>query len=670
MANLRTANIAQLNGKYVRAIQRGTKTTAPVLKYPINTVASLVDGTTLDHSLFTPREQMLSRYLIALPLLASEMVTDPKDVTWGWFSGNWWRDKNLYPSNSRLQESVCTLAFFYSQQRSWNPYYKNPELGARLLAAFRYYFSLQLEDGGFSTPSMEEEDADPNPASTGFGLGHLARAYYFLEDTPLEMAGWNDVWKPKLVEVMLAAANWMLDENNPGSWVHGKEYSNQLVGGIAGVARIYDLLPANLKTKYQQAIDRLPATIFGDAGYMYEYYGTDFAYSTATCLPYMAYLYEASGQASVAAMAERYANFMSYNFLLEPGQSSGRLGYIINDSIATRTSSPFFRWIRTDEEAGFDATGIMRTLAPTLNLFLTSIEDKTALRDAWAVSSSMVTAPSRGSLSPYRIHRALDAENLPTLAQKNAAVSTLLPYVASTSFTEYRHNDPADGANYNHHFLYVRRPSYYVGASWGRRASRMRTGLSFFYHPQMGTIVASQGQNNTNWGIIDNAYTEPIATSTTSSNIPSNSSDFSLNLTSSSSAGSSQRQIVFGADSISITAQKTGSFTERIPLVYWPDNVSKGQVADVITFNLSDGGTQIVEATGSTSTTTVTSITVYRAGRGEFTIAFDQPVMVSIFSKDPNTDVVFSSSDRVVRHIDITASDSISYTVSLALEDQ
>lgn len=652
MASLRDSQKAFIGESPIRAIQLGTKSTAPLLRYPMGNVAST--SAAVDRSLFAVREQFLSRELVAISRLANEMDNDPDSPSWGWFNGGWWRSTYMFPYNARIMESVLTLTWFYTHERAWNPYFRDPQVAIRLLGAIRYYISLQKPNGGFGTTTEDDE----HPATTGFGLGHLALSYKYLLEVPLEVASWDDYWKPKMFEAIVKASDWVLDETNDESWVHGGMFSNQLVGGIAGAARVYDLLPANTKAKFTAALDLLTPTIFGEAGYPYENNGPDFPYSAGTMLPYLAYLYEATQYQPIADIATRALTFFSYNALNEPN----RLGFIINDAIMMRTPQVSSAWARTDEGGSLDGSSALRSAAPIINAFLTTDADKAASRNVWLASTSSVSALSRGSMTPHRIHRANDFEDMPTLSQKNAAIAAFR-YNASTSFIEYRRNSASAGADYNHHYLYVRRPTYYISVAWGRQFSRTRSGSHFFYHPTTGAFVAAQGGNETDWGLFQGSYRDGRTQVSTTTTIPTNNSNFTLQLL--TAGGPSTRDITFNTNHVSVTAGRSGGFIERIPLVLWPENVSKGQTADVVEFILEGSGTQPV--TDAESSATATGLRVTRAGLGIFTVTFTQPTSVTVFPRHVDTQTVFTAADRTVRHMDISATDSITYSVAIEL---
>lgn len=200
--------------------------------------------------------------------------------------------------------------------------------------------------------------------------------------------------------------------------------------------------------------------------------------------------------------------------------------------------------------------------------------------------------------------------------------------------------------------------------AWGKRAQRSLVCGTFFYHPTTGAFVTAQGGSKTFWGLEQGTYRDTMtSTMDTNSTIPTNNANFTLDL--SVSTGESSRSIAFGTNSVSLTVQRSGAFFERIPVMLWPENSATNQQADVVSFTLAGGGSQqLVDE--NPLTVTATAITVTRPGRGTFTVTLDQARSVTIQARHEETATVFSSADRIVRHLDISTSDSLSYTVQIA----
>ena len=76
----------------------------------------------------------------------------------------WRNPADNEPYNARIMENITTLAWFYTQQESWNPYYGDPDLRKILEAALTFWVTMQNDDGRFS----EYGENRWNLASTAF----------------------------------------------------------------------------------------------------------------------------------------------------------------------------------------------------------------------------------------------------------------------------------------------------------------------------------------------------------------------------------------------------------------------------------------------------------------------------------------------------------------------
>ncbi len=623
---------------YVRDI--GILFPPSLAKFSLDTTVSTA-GASVTRSQFAPREQMLSRDLLMVAPVGNDMVTDTASATWGWFNGGWWRSEGMIPINGRIQESILTLSWFYTQNRPWNPYYRNETLALRILAAIRYLISIQREDGGFA-----EYSAISTAAPTGFVLAHLALAYQLLSREPLNCPG-GAYWQKQLLNCLSKAATWALNPAQSEQWIHGAHYSNQLIASLSGIARIQELLSPDLRGQFYAALNRLGRVVQGSAGYLFEDSGPDFGYTTSVGLPFLAYLYQATGRADLLVMAENAFKFISYNVLWEPTSPDG--GFLWNDSIATRTPLVWSSGTRSDEAGVLDMASILRVGAPSATAFLTSLEGKAAQRAAWAADTTAVTPIPAGQVSPHRIHRAVDAEDLPTAAEKSLALAALP--CASAPFTAYKLNGAESGVEAAaHRYLYVKRLGYYIGTSWGRYVANTRLGPNFFYHPNTGAFVCGQRNSEAFWGMVQGSYSDAKGQITSTTTPPTDASAFVLNLT----AVSSTRSMTFNNYTVAVTAAKSGAFVERLPLVVWN--------TDTVTFNLSGGGTSVATAANSAASN-VTSVEVNRPGRGKFTLTPSAAANMTLYAEESTA--TKPTSTRTIRRLEIDATNSITYTVTI-----
>lgn len=136
-----------------------------------------------DRTQFAQEEQRYAGYLAILAPMVNDIADD------GFMDGGW-RTAPPRRYNARSQEHVYTLAWFYANQRSWNPYHLDAALAARLDAALGYYLSLQLPNGAWTEGSPTDVGRSP----TAFGMGYLSKTLAILRRAgalPHRHASWR-----------------------------------------------------------------------------------------------------------------------------------------------------------------------------------------------------------------------------------------------------------------------------------------------------------------------------------------------------------------------------------------------------------------------------------------------------------------------------------------------
>ncbi|MEV0997032.1 hypothetical protein [Nonomuraea sp. NPDC050202] len=422
----------------------------------------------VDRGLFAPHEQRFAPYLATL----APMVNDMDDS--GFFAGGWWRNPAA-PYNARVQEHVFTLAWFHANARVWNPYAGDAGLLAALDAALGHYLSLQHADGSFPEYSRGQHGLAP----TGFGIGYLAKTLSILR-----ASGALPARQAQLTAALRTAMTWFLDAGNATVWQERLTWSNQTASGLAGssVALRLDPDPA-LSTRLTEAFARIATTGLSSAGFFHEEGGHDMNYNFEVMLPELADAYHHNPDPHLVDMARAFTGFLSYNLLREPDGA----GYLVNVAPSTRTSTRWYDEVRPDP----DRTALNWTFTrqvPLLSAFMTAREDLAQARAAWAASAEPVTPLAKQDTSPRILTHGLLGERFPSRRQRAAAIADL-PYLRSSDFVELRSDRGQD-------FLYVRKPGLYLGGYFGDRASRARTGLTFLWHPEAGTIICGLNDNN------------------------------------------------------------------------------------------------------------------------------------------------------------------------------
>lgn len=418
---------------------------------------------------FAPDEQLYAPYLVSL----APMVNDIEDN--GFMGGGWWRSPAA-PYNTRVQEHVYTLAWFLTNNRSWNPYRGDSALLARLDAALGHYLGLQHSDGSWPEYSAGEHSL----AATGFALGYLSKTHVLLKDARL-----LPTRRAQTARALHGAMTWLLNPSNTRAWRTPIRYTNQVTAGLAGAALALRTNPdAALRGQLDDAFARIAQNGQGPAGFFYEEGGMDMNYNFEVMLPEMADAWRQSHNRHLVTMTRKYTNWLGYNLLREPDGS----GWFCNIAPSTRTSTLAYDNTRPDpERTALNAQFVPSV--PALGAFLSAREDLASARASWAADTSPVAGLTKQNTSPRILSHAIYEEKYPTRQGKTRAIKAV-PYLASKNFTERRTDQGQD-------FLYVRRPDVYLGAYLGTRpTSKARTGLSFLWHPVAGTLIQSLNDNN------------------------------------------------------------------------------------------------------------------------------------------------------------------------------
>ncbi|RZT20814.1 hypothetical protein EV649_3967 [Kribbella sp. VKM Ac-2569] len=551
---------------------------APARAAGLPLLASLPAGAP-DRRLFAPGEQRFAGYLVILAPMTNDIVdTDP----YGFMGGGWWRTPSQ-PFNSRVQEHVFTLSWFYANKRAWNPYYRDNALLGRLDAALQHYMALQNPDGSWPEYSPGER----GKASSGFGIGYLAKTL-----ANLRQANALPSRRTQLEGVLRKGVDWYLDPGNSVVWDDPFEYTNQAVAGVAGSALTLRLLPDQARwTKLQDRIRFVAKWAQSPAGFFYDPRGMDINYNFEVMLPEMAELYLQTKNPLLVSMTRKFSDWFGYNLLREPDGSGWLTYYAVSD----RTSVAFYDDVIADPDRSILGSHFVPAV-PDFGAFFTSREDKAATRQAWAADAAPVPALAKQDTSPRIIAHAPYGETLPTRTAKRAAIANI-PYLRRDDFTERRHDDYG-----NQDYLYVRRPGLYLGTFFGeRQGSAVKAGTGFLWHPAAGTVIHAQQTASGCWGTVRDGKAD--AESNLVAEYPSK--DLVRYRT---PDGSVSTELVIGSHSVSRRVTATSAATEQVPLVLQP--------GDEVVF--SDG---TVVPYGETRTATADGI-VIRRGRATITITW------------------------------------------------
>lgn len=489
----------------------------------------------------------------------------------GYINLSVWRTPDVNkPHNARIMENILSLAWFYTNNRPWNPYYNDPALRRRIEAALTFWCNIQKEDGRFSEYAPERWSLAP----TAFATKFVGRAIYLLEEGPA------------IDEEILGRANASLRKalyisfTDSALWAHGRNFTNQYEN-LWGGAMMY------LQHHNDQTIDQLLTNRLNDSmqefqspcGYFYEKNGPDWGYNLST---HHSDLQVAWHFARDTRLRDYFVNktsqwydWFSYNAVKEPDASR----YYLNKAVETRQQ----RWyIDTDtlEDPRSSRWTPQAEFVPIARAFTLSKEEFESASEK-AYQLMRVKYPNVGELqigefwafSPYAfLHDGLN-HWLPSQQQKDESI-TNLPYFKEENFIEVR-SDRRNDTNYT----FVRRPHYYTIFNGGKiLTDQQRYGLGLIWNPSMGTVFQSQSRSDsTCWGTRASGRSQVYEASDIISAFVLNGDLWSPAPGSNRLEGrisisyplgqSGSKTIRFEENYIEIEIQHTDTFTEMIPLL-------------------------------------------------------------------------------------------------------
>lgn len=590
-----------------------------------------------------PAEQRLASYLATLPDLANA-VEDTDPDTYGYITGGWWRDwPNTF--NARVQENVLTLAWFHRHQRPWNPYASSPALLARLDAALGHYLKLQFPDGSWP----EYYPLEHSRPTTGFALTFLTSTLRHLEATKA-----LPQTRRRLTTALKRAIDWFLDPSNTMVWGPHIPYTNHLATGLLGTAQFLALHPDRaLRRRLDDRIDALVSAGLSPAGYFYEESGTDVSYSLNVMSPDLAALYELTKNKSVRTLQATHLDWLSHNLVREPDGT----GWFCNVAPSSRTSTNYLDDAPLEEERS-NLNRLWAKHLPAIAAYLPTTTDKDTERRLWAQKDAPVTPLSRGKVSPAALRDADYPDRHPTARTKKEAIARA-PYLNSRAYVEHR-SDPL-GQDY----LFVRRPGYYAGSHYGRRATdRVRNGLSFWWHPKAGMVIHSL--NNTDdacWttkieaGSVDRLEARSTLRFEYLRGKPDEGERIQdpatvtgqdiLSVTYTAVGDVIRKQVVHEPQQLRVRVETSEPFTERIPLVLRAD--------DTLTFEGSSDRPQFA----ATTQTTATGL-VIRRGASEISLRWDTPKDIVL---TPLPTKYFRDASRRQHALSVSAQTALTYCI-------
>lgn len=540
-----------------QAYGRTTGTAATWLPIPQASFAAVSPGSVADQDL----EYMKPLYWFS-QVANSIVETGP---TRGFIDIPVWRDPvDNEPYNARVLENHVALAYFYSTNKSWNPYYGNPQVRARLEATLEYWISLQNAAGQWPEYSATNYSLAP----TSFGLRMTVRSLELLRSGP----GISEGVMRRTVDATLKGLRAMTQDGT--MLALGNDYSNQYTAVYASVLGFVDLYPeysSELLGNLRQRAPQISAQHQSPAGFMYEAGGADWAYTLGTHQTQLwVGWHDIRGsefQDRVINDLREYYEFTNYNLIREPNGS----GYVSNYGATSRTGGRFFTTLTNPmsefilEARYLNRTGDEETAA------LASL--RSSLTASWG-NWGALAVPNSASYTPGPF---ADLDRIgwrPTDAQRTASIN-LLPYLASNRFNQQAVDDRRPLQ-----FTYIRRPTYYATLNTGNVITvQQRYGLGVLWNPTFGSVMQSQANNDTlAWGTRASGGARVYEATTRTTSFTLNGATLSPaignnrladgNLSASYALGSSgNKSISFDETGATVIVNHTGAFAEEFPLL-------------------------------------------------------------------------------------------------------
>ncbi len=426
-----------------------------------------------------------------------------------------WRHRPFATYNARIMESILSLAWFYTKDAPWNPYYADEALRLRLEAAMLFWIDIQHEDGAFS----EYGAGRWNLPATAFATKFIGEAMVLLEDgPPIDSTihqKMRDSWRKA---IMRTFESW---------WEGGRRFTNQYTNAFAGaLAYLYLYEDEEMEAKLQERMKAAADEFVSPAGYMYERDGPDWGYYFGTHHSNVQMIWhygrdlelikpeegkgdaesEFSGETPTEGLEnktvedvwetfgdiqkEEYKHnteWLTYNAVPQPDRGP----FYLNRTVETRTRMQAFKRVETP----------LAEVVPAVRAFNVTEEERRQrlkwcrrqLEDDWGDPPSLETGTHMG-FSPYAFLHRDHITWYPTEAQRQESYEQL-PYIANDRFVHQRVDDRRDQV-----FTYIRRPGYYVAFNAPTFTSPRGIGLA--WHPVYGALLQSQQDYDFAWGAV------------------------------------------------------------------------------------------------------------------------------------------------------------------------
>ena len=499
----------------------------------------------------------------------------------------WRSPRENQPYNARIMESVLSLAYFYTLERPWNPYYKSPAVRQRLEAALEYYCNQQNPEGRFAEAAPQRW----NLAATAFFTKFITRTLTLLKDGPPVDAA--------IVKRVVAADRKTIHLvlTDPELRKYGTFVSNQYTNVFAGGFAYLRLYPdPEIESLLRQRFHDGMRDHQSPAGHFYEEDGSDIGYDIFTHQSNLAMVWHYVRGTDlgnlIVEQEHKWFQWLAYNAVPEKDWSD----WILNCAMATRT--------RTLDIPGKDTP--IGEAVPEARAFATSRDalkweiaaERRRLEAAWP----NVAPLTPDSMSPYAFLLRDLTTWYPTEAQRDEARRNL-PYFARQEFVHQLVDD-----RHPEVYTYIRRPGYYAAFNSGehfRSAQQRHFGLGLLWSEAAGAVLQSQESAAAGWGTaaegaaqvyevgdLNAVFTvadKPVQPKPGSADLPQG--DFTITY---ALGGKGEKSLAFTNDAIVVKVRHPGEFTECIPLLQRGAEAAPGFS---VTFDAPAGSSKVATTT-------------------------------------------------------------------------
>ncbi len=506
----------------------------------------------------------------------------------------WRPEKYNKPYNARVLENYVTLAYFYSADRPWNPYYGHAAVRARLEAVLDCWCRSQHEDGRFS----EYKPEGWNLPATGFAVMFMGETLRMLHESPPI----DPDLHARVIAAYKKAITVMLEQDD--LFNAGRNYSNQYSGLWGGALAYLALYPdAAIMRRLEERLLQSLREHQSPAGYWYEGGGCDWPYTLRTHEGNLLMAWHYAQDTPLAALLvegkKRWTEWRAYNAVAEPGGNA----YVLNRAVDTRTPRPYS--IRPEPMA--EAVPAARAFLPTRDEYRAALlEKRSQMEEAWPQVPALEVGEDH-AYSPHPILNLTHHAWYPNASEREEA-RRQLPVFSRNNFNHQRCDDRNPQG-----YTFIRRPGYYAIFNSGRSLTKIqRFGLGLVWTDAHGIVLQSQANTRREaWGTRpegnDNVYERalpdalfqvsgsPVAPGPGARDLPEGNLDVSYPL-----RDGGRKRLSFFEDRIEVRVEHENPFSEQVPLLVPP----KGRLVcetTSATLTSADGTPVLTVAFGTTA---------------------------------------------------------------------